>query len=337
MVEGHGLESVALGDHPPDDVTAEAYARMALDPDAARRGETLLKDLFFPMLPGIGRRLEAIRHAFDFVVLNDLLAPFALPPLVEPGRFAVSLTSQPTGGFAPMLGESGCIKLVGSSPGLLPPGHGLDASFEITDFWLPQLPRPFTPDPVLAEFVSPWESRARGPRRPVVAVALGSAWGADPLMSGEMLADAARRAGVRLVLQDNTPPPGTSVVSSDGEVLSIGEVPYGWLFERVAAVVHHGGAGTIAEALRAKCPSITVPHYGDHVYWAQRLEAVGASAGTLAVNRLGQVALAPLIDRAVRDDELRRNVAALGSQVDVAGGVSRACDRIESLARKAIA
>ena len=325
-----GLESVALGDYPPDDVMMQAYTRMARDPDVTRRGEKLLEELLVPMLPTLADRLEVIRHTFDFVVLDDLLSLFAVPPLVEPGRFAVALTTQPVGGFAPMLRASPCIKLVGSSPLLLPPDHGLDATFVITDFWLPETPGPFRPDPVLAAFVT----RA-GPRdsrdRPVVAIALGSAWGTDPALSHQMLSDAARRAGVRLVVQDHTPAPGTSAVSPDGESVSIGEVPYAWLFERVDAVVHHGGAGTIAETLRARRPSISVPHYGDHVYWAQRLAAAGVSAGTLELSELDGAGLGRLIDRAVRDQDLRQRVDTFGSLVDVSGGVGRACDTIEAL------
>jgi UDP:flavonoid glycosyltransferase YjiC (YdhE family) len=331
LVRAAGLESVALGDYPPDDVMAEAYARMARDPDAARRGEKLLEALFIPMLPQIADRLELIQHAFDFVVLNDLLAMFAVPPLIELGRFAVALTSQPLGGLAAMLGASPCIKLVGSSPLLLPPEPGLDATFEITDFWFTETTQ-FRPDPVLAEFVAPAGPR-QGTRRPVVAIALGSAWGTLPVMSRQTLSGAARRAGVRLVVQDHTPAPGTSAVSPDGEWVSVGEVPYGWLFERVAAVIHHGGAGTIAEALRAGCPSVTVPHYGDHVYWAQRLVAAGVSAGTLESTTLDEVGLGRLIDRAVRDQALRHRVDSFGSLVDASAGTRRACDVIETLAR----
>jgi UDP:flavonoid glycosyltransferase YjiC (YdhE family) len=329
IVESHGLQSVALGDYPPADVMARAYTQMAHEPDVGRRGEWMLGELLVPMLPGLWQRVEAMRGAFDLVVLNDLLATFVFAPFVDARQFAVALTSQPVGGLAGALGGSPCTKLVGSSPLLLPPDHGLDPSYQITDFWLPEPATAFTPDSVLAGFLSPGHG-------PVVAVVLGSAWGTDPLVSRQALAEAAGRAGVRLVLQDHSPPPGASVVSDDSEVLSIGEVSYAWLFERVDAVLHHGGAGTVAEALRAGCPSITVPHYGDHLYWAKRLEAVGASAGTLLPRELAEGPLAEHLDRAVGDDDLRRRVETLGSRLDVAGGVGRACDRIEALARQAV-
>jgi UDP:flavonoid glycosyltransferase YjiC (YdhE family) len=336
LVDAYGLPAIALGDYPPADVMAQAYARMARNPDAASRGEQLLAELFVPLLPGLQQRLDSVQDAFDFVVLNDLLSMFAVPPLVAPARFAVALTTQPLGGFAPMLQESPCIKLVGSSPLLLPAETGLDARFVITDFWLPEPIETFRPDPVLSEFLTRAATPAGAPARPIVAVALGSAWGTDPAMTHQVLAGAARRAGVRLIVQDHAPAPGTSAVSADGDVASVGEVPYGWLFPYADAVVHHGGAGTIAEALRAKCPSITVPHYGDHVYWAHRLDAAGVSAGTLTADDVNEVALAECMERAVHDADLRQRVAVLGAAVDIAGGVRRASDRIVALAQEAI-
>ena len=335
LVASYGVDAVKLGDYPTNDALTRAFARIAPDRDPGRRGDTLLRELLDPMLPGLLQELLAIEGPFDLVVLNELLATFAFPPVIEPGRLVFTLTTQPIGGFARLLRASPCIKLVGSSPMLLPPDHGLDETFEITDFWLPEERQAFRPDPVLEDFLSRPAPGAPESRPPVVAVAMGSAWGTDPVISRQTLAGAARRAGVRLVVQDFAPPPGKSIASADGWLISIGQVPYAWLFERVHAVLHHGGAGTIAEALRARCPSITVPHYGDHLYWAVRLEAAGLSAGMVLPSELNEPILAERIDRAVHDDGLRQSVVTAGSQLDAAGGVRAAVDWLEALAQQA--
>lgn len=336
LVASSMLQTIKLGDYPPDDVRARAYERIAHVPDPGRRGDMLLNDLLVPMLPGLHADLRAIEGAFDIVVLNDLLTTCALPPFIEQRRLAVALTTQPMGGFARLLADSPCTKLVGSSPILLPPDHGLDETFVVTDFWIADRRERFVPDPVLDDYLSPAAGGGRGSNAPVVAVALGSAWGTDPMLSRQTLAAAGRRAGVRLVVQDFEAPVGTSVRSPDGQLLSIGELPYAWLFARVRAVVHHGGAGTIAEVLRARRPSVTVPHYGDHLYWANRLEATGLSAGTVLPNELDEVMLAERLDRVAHDDRLRVTVEALTSQCDAGRGVRAAADRLETLADAAI-
>jgi vancomycin aglycone glucosyltransferase len=52
------------------------------------------------------------------------------------------------------------------------------------------------------------------------------------------------------------------------------------LFPRVAAVVHHGGAGTTAAAARAGVPQVITPMFGDQSYWASRIVDLGVGAMT---------------------------------------------------------
>ena len=57
--------------------------------------------------------------------------------------------------------------------------------------------------------------------------------------------------------------------------LSIGEVNLQALFRRVAAAVHHGGAGTTTVATQAGAPQVVVPQVYDQHYWAQRVHHLG--------------------------------------------------------------
>jgi UDP:flavonoid glycosyltransferase YjiC (YdhE family) len=50
------------------------------------------------------------------------------------------------------------------------------------------------------------------------------------------------------------------------------------LFGRVAAIVHHGGAGTTTTATRAGAPQVVVPQWGDQPYWAGRVAGLGIGA-----------------------------------------------------------
>jgi vancomycin aglycone glucosyltransferase len=55
----------------------------------------------------------------------------------------------------------------------------------------------------------------------------------------------------------------------------VGEVNQQALFPRVAAVVHHGGAGTTMTAARAGTPQVVVPQIADQPYWASRVWDLG--------------------------------------------------------------
>jgi sterol 3beta-glucosyltransferase len=58
---------------------------------------------------------------------------------------------------------------------------------------------------------------------------------------------------------------GSTTVPAHVHILD--NVPHDWLFERVSAVVHHGGAGTTAIGLKKAAPTIVVPFFGDQGFW----------------------------------------------------------------------
>jgi vancomycin aglycone glucosyltransferase len=65
------------------------------------------------------------------------------------------------------------------------------------------------------------------------------------------------------------------VVDDRDDCLVVGEVNQQELFGRVAAVVHHGGAGITTTAARAGAPQVVVPQVADQPYWAGRVTALG--------------------------------------------------------------
>jgi len=65
-----------------------------------------------------------------------------------------------------------------------------------------------------------------------------------------------------------------------------GPMPHAQLFPRVAAVIHHGGAGTTAAALRAGVPQVVVPHMADQFHNAHRLQVLGLAPPGIPVKKL---------------------------------------------------
>lgn len=89
----------------------------------------------------------------------------------------------------------------------------------------------------------------------------------------ELISRAVDRAGARALVQF----PGVTGELAPG-VVGIGYEPHDALFPHLAAVVHHGGAGTTGSALRAGVPSVVVPHFADQFYWGRRLAQLGVAA-----------------------------------------------------------
>lgn len=119
-----------------------------------------------------------------------------------------------------------------------------------------------------------------------------------------------------------------------GDVLAVEAVPHDWLFPRCAAVVHHGGAGTTAAALRAGTPQVVVPHIADQPYWGRRVAELEVGSVPLArrhfdADRLGQVldvALSPTVTSTDRD---------LGARMRDEDGVGDAANLMHALFSRA--
>jgi vancomycin aglycone glucosyltransferase len=68
------------------------------------------------------------------------------------------------------------------------------------------------------------------------------------------------------------------LIDDRDDCFAVGEVNQQALFGRVAAVMHHGGAGTTTTATRAGTPQVVVPQILDQPYWAARVAALGIGA-----------------------------------------------------------
>jgi vancomycin aglycone glucosyltransferase len=113
------------------------------------------------------------------------------------------------------------------------------------------------------------------------------------------LVDAARAIGRRAILSRGWA--DLSLIDDTRDCIAVGDVNQRALFPRVAAVVHHGGAGTTATAARAGVPQVAVPLFGDQFYWASRVRAlaIGSSViGTLTADTLA-TALREVLEPAV--------------------------------------
>lgn len=115
-------------------------------------------------------------------------------------------------------------------------------------------------------------------------------------------------------------------------------VPHEWLFPRCAAIVHHGGAGTTASAVRSSKPSVVTPCFVDQPELADKVEKLGVG---IALGQFASVTAASLADalrKALFDDALRARAATIGERLRAEdGAVVVAADimsRIQQYARQ---
>ena len=98
--------------------------------------------------------------------------------------------------------------------------------------------------------------------------------------------DAARRLGRRAIFLTPYPEQLPSIAPNSG-ILWQPYVPMRRLLVRAAAIVHHGGVGTVAEALRAGIPQVIVPLAHDQFDNGARVEALGVGRSIKAGRATG--------------------------------------------------
>jgi UDP:flavonoid glycosyltransferase YjiC (YdhE family) len=112
------------------------------------------------------------------------------------------------------------------------------------------------------------------------------------------------------------------------------DVPHAALFPRMRAVVHHGGAGTTAAALRAGVATVVLPVFADQFFWSARVHAAGIAPRPLPQRGLDRARFVAAIEQAVSDPTLRARAGQLAAQERAEDGVARAVERLETLARR---
>ncbi|RSM99424.1 UDP-glucose--sterol glucosyltransferase [Streptomyces sp. WAC 01325] len=199
--------------------------------------------------------------------------------------------------------------LHGFSTALVPRPSDWREGLDVVGNWWPYL----APDRRLPTDVE--EFLAAGARP--VFVGFGSMAAGHGERLSELAVEALRSAGLRGIVQA-----GNAGLAVDaGDVLTIGDLPHALLFPRVAAVVHHAGAGTTAAALRAGAPSVPVPVTADQPFWAARLASIGAGTDPIPFASLTARRLADALGRVVRQQAYARAASVAARHMATEDGV----------------
>ena len=110
-------------------------------------------------------------------------------------------------------------------------------------------------------------------------------------------------------------------------VYRLKSAPHAWLFPRMAAVVHHGGAGTTAAGLRAGVPSIVVTHGNDTLAWGRRVWELGVGPRAIPRKKLTIESLAQAI-LASQSEAIKVAASKLGEKIRAENGAEDAAQAI---------
>ncbi|GAB1517484.1 Sterol 3-beta-glucosyltransferase [Rhizoctonia solani] len=186
----------------------------------------------------------------------------------------------------------------------------------------------WTPPPDLVKFM---DNARRGGKK-IVYIGFGSIVVSDPDAMTQCVVEAIKLSGVHAILskgwsdrlstkKSNTETPPTY----PPQIYPISSVPHDWLFERIDAACHHGGAGTTGASLRAGIPTIIKPFFGDQFFWSDRVEALGIGS---SVRKLTVENLTAALRAATTDVKQIERAKLVGQSIRAENGVRTAIEAI---------
>ncbi|WYZ45983.1 hypothetical protein EsH8_IX_000208 [Colletotrichum jinshuiense] len=184
------------------------------------------------------------------------------------------------------------------SPAIVPKPADWGTEIDVCGFFMRDEPS-YNPPADLETFLS------AGP--PPLYVGFGSIVLDDPARLTEIILEAASICGIRVIISRGWSKLGEGRPNTHG-VFYLGDCPHEWLFKRVSAVVHHGGAGTTACGLINAKPTIIVPFFGDQPFWGRVVSKAGAGPAPIPQKELDvkrlveaiQFCLSPAANQAVQ-------------------------------------
>lgn len=184
----------------------------------------------------------------------------------------------------------------------------------VTGYWFLDQPKAYTPPPELVRFLE------AGPKP--IYIGFGSMVDRTPDETSHLVVDALEKTGQRCILSQGWS--GLANTRNSDRVLSIGSVPHDWLFPKMSAVVHHGGAGTTAAAMRAGVPAVVVPFFADQHFWASRVERAGLGPKPVPKHKLNADRLARALSEVVTNQKMRIRAQTAGEVIRGEDGLARA-------------
>ena len=152
------------------------------------------------------------------------------------------------------------------SPSLVPKPSDWGPEVDIAGFVFLDLAASFNPPKSLVRFLE------AGP--PPIYIGFGSIVVDDPDRFTAIIFEAVAKAGVRALVSKGWGGLGGGDVPEG--IYMLGNTPHDWIFPKVSAIIHHGGAGTSAIGLKLGKPTMIVPFFGDQPFWGSMIAKAGA-------------------------------------------------------------
>ena len=208
--------------------------------------------------------------------------------------------------------------LYGYSPTVIPKPTDWHDFYHVCGYWFLDAEEDWQPPQDLVDFIADGE--------PPIYIGFGSMSDKDAEGLSRMVSEAIERVGCRAIVSAGWA--GLRPFPSN-DIHTIQSVPHSWLFPQMAAVVHHGGAGTTAAGFRAGVPTVLIPYFADQHFWAKQIKKLGVGPNPVRRSQLMTEKLVEAIKTALSDQTIQANSRRLGEKIREEDGVETAVNVVQ--------
>lgn len=259
--------------------------------------------------------LGRVFNQLSYPLLMETFGAVFTQPLNQFRRSQLHLPTLPFGTIYRRIDRTSTPVLYGYSSVVVPKPANWGDRLQVTGYWFLEHSVDWQPSQALLNFLAAGS--------PPVYIGFGSMSGGDAAHT-QIILKALKQAGQRGILLTGW----GGIVQTDlpDNVFLLDSVPHDWLFPQMAAIVHHGGAGTTAAALTAGVPSVVVPFFGDQPFWGDRVMKLGTSPPPIPKAELTVDCLVAAITTAVTDSVMQQQARAVGAAIRAEDGVKQAIE-----------
>lgn len=277
--------------------------------------QTMTSDLplcFFPPLH-LGYPLTGLYNKFSYELSDDFLT-FALKGVVNKCRKSVGLSEIKHYKFHKTLREKHLPIIYGISSLMLPKPSDYGKHLHFTGYFFLEEDKYYQPSQELEDFLKEGSKP--------VHIGFGSITMKNPDQLEYSILKALEKCKRRAVILTGWG--GLKFDTKNDNIFVTQALPHDWLFPRMAANVHHGGAGTVATSIRAGVPTITVPYTMDLPFFSRIAYEAGVAVKPIRPKNLTSDTLAAAIIKATTDKRLIYRAKVLGAKMMQEDGVGNA-------------
>jgi len=117
--------------------------------------------------------------------------------------------------------------------------------------------------------------------------------------------------------------------SNARDILYVDEIPFELLFPRLAAVIYHGGTGTMSAIARAGIPQAAFPFMGDQFDNRRQIVKTGLGPDTCDFKKISAEAISSAITACITNDLYKQNAIALSQKLQAINGIELTIQLIE--------